>query len=313
MPKSFDIIVVGDYFIDLIFSGLPGMPELGKELYSRDFTMIPGGTYNAVVAMHRLGLKVGWACDFGDDEFSRFVYERARTEGLDPSLMVRHHKSMRRVTVAVSFPHERAFISYCDPEPSIPAAIKGLALTSARALLIPGLYYGDWFQIGAKLVRTRHMRLIMDGNSTQETLQNTPQLKTVLQELDLFLPNAGEARRLTGEDDLERAMDVLSHLCRLVAVKDGVRGAYACSVHGCIHSPAILVEPVETTGAGDCFDAGFIKAWLDDLPLAECLVWGNILGGLSTRALGGTGRMIREKEVMAWVRKLSSPASNSGS
>ena len=82
MAASYDILVVGDYCLDLIFTGLPAMPALGKEIFSSGCTMLPGGSYNAAVAMHRLGLRVGWASDFGNDDFSRFVMDHARQEGL---------------------------------------------------------------------------------------------------------------------------------------------------------------------------------------------------------------------------------------
>ena len=65
-------------------------------------------------AMHRLGLKVGWAADFGDDDFSRFTLERARAEGLDDALFVHHRRPLRRITVALSYPDDRAFITYVD-------------------------------------------------------------------------------------------------------------------------------------------------------------------------------------------------------
>ena len=66
---NFDVIVFGDYFCDLIFTGLPHMPAPGEEVYSRAFDVQPGGSFNAACAMHRLGLNVGWACDFGNDLF----------------------------------------------------------------------------------------------------------------------------------------------------------------------------------------------------------------------------------------------------
>ncbi len=69
-----------------------------------------------------------------------------------------------------------------------------------------------------------------------------------------------------------------------------------------LHEPAIQVTPVDTTGAGDCFNAGFIKAWLDGKPLAECLRWGNVVGGLSTTAHGGTGRLVTAAQVEEWLR-----------
>jgi sugar/nucleoside kinase (ribokinase family) len=303
MAKTFDVIAVGSYCTDLVFTGLPAFPELGKEVVGTGFDMLPGETYNSVVAMHRLGVKVGWAADFGNDDFSRFSLERTRAEGLDESLFVHHRRPMRRITVAASYPEERAFITYYDPEPAVPAGLKALVTASARALFVPGFYYGRLSEAGLKLARARQIKLVMDGNSSAEdaTLEN-PAARKAVQSVDVLLPNASEARRLAGVSDLAQAIRMLAALGPLVVVKDGARGAYACSGGEIVHAPAIRVEPLDTTGAGDCFDAGFVKAWLDGRPLEQCLQWGNVVGGLSTLARGGTGRVITAKEVEQWLR-----------
>jgi sugar/nucleoside kinase (ribokinase family) len=296
MPR-YDVIVVGGYFVDLIFNGLPQFPVLGKEIIGSGFDMLPGGAYNAALAMHRLGLKVGWATDFGDDDFSRFTLARARAEGLDDALFVHHRRPLRRVTVALSYPEERAFITYADPEPGAPAAFKALMTASARVLFISGVYYGSLYAAGSALVRAKRMKVFMDGNSDDEVTLANPAVRRSLQAVDAFLPNAAEARRITGKADLDEAIAALVALCPLVIVKDGANGSYARTGGQTLHAPGIAVTPVDTTGAGDCFSAGFLRAWFDDRPLAECLRWGNIVGGLSTTALGGTGRSVTTAEV----------------
>lgn len=301
MPR-YDVIVVGDYFVDLIFNGLPQLPVLGKEIVGSGFEMVPGGAYNAALAMHRLGLKVGWASDFGDDDFSRFALERARAEGLDDALFVHHRRPLRRVTVALSYPVERSFITYMDEGPGIPAAMKALVAASARVLFIAGVYYGNLYAAGSALVRTKRMKVFMDGNSGDEVTLANPAVRRSLKSVDAFLPNAAEARRMTGKADLCEAMTALAGLCPLVIVKDGANGSYARVGEQTFHVPGIPVAPVDTTGAGDCFGAGFLKAWFDDRPLAECLRWGNIVGGLSTTALGGTGRPVTTGEVEQMLR-----------
>jgi sugar/nucleoside kinase (ribokinase family) len=301
--EHYDLIVVGDYYLDLIFSGLPQFPELGKEIVGSGFDMLPGGAYNSAVAMHRLGLKVGWAADFGDDDFSRFAAEHARTEGLDDALFVYHKRPLRRITVSASYPDDRAFITYCDPKPGIPAALKALATSSARVLYLPGLYHGSLFNAGLMIVRAKRMKLIMDGNSAADETLADPGVRQAIQSVDVFLPNAREARRFTGRDDLEEAMTVLGNLCPLVVVKDGANGAYARLDRQVTHAPAIPIAPLDTTGAGDCFNAGFITAWLEGRPIEDCLRWGNIVGGLSTMARGGTGRVVTRQDVESWPRQ----------
>ena len=299
---KYDVIVAGDYYLDLIFSGLPGFPELGKEIVGSGFEMIAGGAFNAAIAMHRLGLKVGWAADFGDDDLSRWVLERVLAEGLDDALFVRHRRPMRRITVSISYPEDRAFVTYVDPEATPPAALKALAKTSAWALYLPGFYHGPFLSAGLTIVRAKRMRLIMDGNSSEEVRLAEPSVRQAVHSVDVFMPNASEARRITGQADLAQAIRALADVCPLVVVKDGASGAHAYADGQVRHSPAIPVTPIDTTGAGDCFNAGFIKAWFEGLPLDECLRWGNVVGGLSTLAHGGAGKAITPDEVRRWLK-----------
>jgi sugar/nucleoside kinase (ribokinase family) len=294
---KYDILAVGSYTVDLVFTGLPGLPEMGKDVYSNGFDMVPGEAYNAAIAMHRLGVKVAWAADFGNDVFSRFALEQARLEGIDEAFFVEHNRPLRRITVSASFPEERAFITYYDPDPALPAAMKALALVSARAVYVPGFFYGPLFDTGLKLVRLKKMKIIMDGNSDDEVVLTNPAMRKAVQNVDVLLPNAAEARRMSGKPELEAAMGSLGKLCPLVVVKNGKDGAYAWSEGKLYHAPAIEVTPLDTTGAGDCFNAGFIKAWLDERPIEECLRWGNIVGGLSTLMRGATGKKITTKDV----------------
>jgi sugar/nucleoside kinase (ribokinase family) len=82
-------------------------------------------------------------------------------------------------------------------------------------------------------------------------------------------------------------------------IKDGAGGAYGLEAGEVVYSPALPVIPLDTTGAGDTFNAGFLAARLDGRPLAECLQWGNIVGGLSTLGRGGTGHVVTRDEVEA--------------
>jgi sugar/nucleoside kinase (ribokinase family) len=298
-----DILVVGNYCLDLIFTGLKEFPALGKEVFGQNFALLPGEAYTCAVALHRLGVRVAWATDFGNDQFSQIAIDKARIEGLDNSLFRIHKHPFRRITVAISYPDERAFLTYSDPEPMIPAALPALHKVSAKAVYVPGLYSGPFLDAGLKLLRAKRMQLVMDGNSSNRNLNTEPALREAIQSTDIFLPNASEARQLTGENDLMVALRELAHHCPTVVMKSGADGAYACQGDRIYHVPALTINPLDTTGAGDCFNAGFLAAWIEGLPLEECLQWGNTLGGLSTLGLGGTGRAITRSDVLRCIQE----------
>ena len=298
MPPKYDILVVGNYTADLIFTGLHGLPEPGTETISPNFAMVPGEAYTSAVAMHRLGIKVAWSGDFGNDELSCWALREARREGLDESYFVHHKRSLRRTTVAFSYPQDRLFITYYDRDPLIQAGYKALLTVSSKAVFIPGLFYGSLFEQGLLWLRLRKIKLFMDGNSGSSNVSlKMPPVKKAIQATDIFLPNAREARMLTDKDDLEAALETLGDLCPLVIVKDGANGSYARQHGKTVHVSSIPVTPQDTTGAGDCFNAGFLKAYLDCQPVETCLKWGNIVGALSTQGLGGTGYKVTMVEV----------------
>ncbi len=298
MAPEYDILVVGGYSADLIFTGLQDLPESGMQMTGTDFRLIPGEAYTSTVAMQRLGIRVAWAGDFGEDALSCWVLGEARAEGLDDRYFYHHKRSLRRTTVVFSFPQDRSFITYYDKDPAIQAGYKALLSISTKAVFVPGLYYGSFFELGLRLLRLRKIKLIMDGNAGSDNISlSIPAVRKAIHASDIFLPNAREARLLAGESDVEAAIVRLGDLCPLVVVKDGPNGSYA-RYHGrTIHVPSIAVVPKDTTGAGDCFNAGFIKGWLENWPLETCLKWGNIVGALSTQALGGTGYKATVEEV----------------
>jgi sugar/nucleoside kinase (ribokinase family) len=95
-------------------------------------------------------------------------------------------------------------------------------------LYVPGLYYGPFFDIAIKIIRLKKMKLLMDGNSSAGDIlgksSESRAIRKAIKNADIFLPNAQEARRLTGKMDMEDAIRSLGDLCSLVVIKDGRHG-----------------------------------------------------------------------------------------
>jgi sugar/nucleoside kinase (ribokinase family) len=284
--SAYDVLLEeGGYFCDLIFVGLPEMPRLGVDLFATDFDMHPGGVFNAALALHRLGLRAGWPCDFGNDLFSRFMLEAAGREGIDTSLFRLHDHPVRSLSASISVPHDRAFVSYRDPV-KVTSLAPLVHRYRPRSILLFDL------KNAAELARLRAAAddcgaiIVMDCQS-----HNLPEIKPHLWEslryVDIFLPNEAEACQLTDEASLEGALCRLSEAVPLVAIKLGREGAIARAGETVVCEPGLPgLKVVDTTGAGDCFDAGFLYGYLKGKPLDVCLRCGNICGGLSTTAMG---------------------------
>jgi sugar/nucleoside kinase (ribokinase family) len=284
----YDILVPGNYFCDLIFTGFPQFPALGSEVYTQGLTVTIGGALNTVIALHRLGVKVGWVGRIGNDIFSQYVLDTVEKEGLDTSLIKRVDAPFQRVTASLSYPHDRAFITYVDPAPSpIELVIEVQDKISFQHLHFTGFQLDSRTSEVLAAMKARGISVSMDCQDRPITL-DTPGVRETIPSLAVFMPNAREAMQLTGTTSIEAAADELKALVPILIIKDGANGAFGWQTDKRIHVPSLSVIAVDTTGAGDVFNAGYLCASLEGKDLAECLRWGNVCGGLSTLGYGGT-------------------------
>ncbi len=133
-------------------------------------------------------------------------------------------------------------------------------------------------------------------------------LKTI-EMVDVFLPNEVELRHITGISDEVDALRSLENGRTLTIAKLGTRGSLVLKDDEPVSVPAFVIQPVNTTGAGDSFDAGFIHSWLRDDSFEKAMAFGAACGALSTLGLGGTTTQPTEAEANAFVQDQSKAGS----
>lgn len=312
MAMTYDIIVLGDYFFDQIFSGLPRFPQLGCEVYGDQLTTTGGAMFITAVSLSRLQACVGWPATFGNDAYSRFVYELAQAEGVDLALARLLDRPFQRVTTAIPFQGDRAFVTYADDDPSDHHAYWQTVLRQAsyRHLHFGGAMPLDELRPLVAAAREQGASVSMDCQDIP-LLENPAAVREALPLVDLFIPNARETRIVAETDNLRAAIERLLPLCPLIVVKDGSNGAWighegaVTCVAGIDAGPAI-----DTTGAGDCFNAGFLYGHVvERAPLELCARYGNICGGLSVTGIGGATTAPTRDELQHWLAKLETQSS----
>jgi sugar/nucleoside kinase (ribokinase family) len=286
--SRFDVFLSGIVFMDVIFTGLPGAPIDGTEIYSRGLGSAPGGCANLAVALSRLGLNVGLGAGFGDDMFGGYLWRTlAEQEGIDLSASRRLPGWPTPVTVSLSHGADRSLITYREPLPEgrRDELVSGPVPPAATCFV--GLHRGmpSW------LYELRDSgAMVFADVGWDGTGEWAAAVLDRLDLVDVFLPNSVEAMAYTRTSSPRAALQALSSRVPVCVVKDGGRGAIACdAATGQVASaPAIPVEVLDPTGAGDVFDAGFIFGTLAGWPLAQRLKFANLCAGLSVRHRSGS-------------------------
>ncbi|MFG3621372.1 carbohydrate kinase family protein [Nocardia sp. NPDC047654] len=299
-PGRREILVVGAYFVDLIFHGLPEPVRPGREVFADGFTMMPGGAYTLAMAAHRLGHDVVWATDFGTDPFSAHVLRAARAEELDESAFRHQPHPLRSLTVAISTPEDRAMVSFQDPTSPQPLPSL-LRRYRPRVLMVPQLRYDADTVHGLKLARHLGITVVMDCQDVGVDV-GTPGVRAALASTDIFAPNAEEALRLTRAPTIDDAISRLNEIVPTVVIKLGSAGATATQDGKRFDVVPQPISALDTTGAGDCFNVGFVHGLLAGWPLATCLA-AAVACGTAAATGPGSDRAPGTADLERWIAR----------
>jgi sugar/nucleoside kinase (ribokinase family) len=238
----------------------------------------------------RLGLKVAFMGVVGDDLFGRFMLGALEARGVDVSQVIIDPAQHTGFSVILSRIVDRAILTYSGAMSALPARLitDGL-LVQARHLHIASYFLQTSLQPGLPDLFSRAHAL---GLSTSLDPNWDPDgrwqgFDELLPHIDVFLPNETEAMALTHTPTVEDALQKLCRPGKCVAIKQGAQGASARLGDQVLSLPSLPVLVVDTVGAGDCFDAGFIYGFLHDWELAHSLRLAVACGALSTRRPGG--------------------------
>lgn len=293
MPR-FDVTIAGELNLDLILYGLPEELPPERELLA-DNLILTLGSSSAIVAhnLATLGVRVGFISCVGDDALGHIALERLRAGGVDVSqVRVKSGTTRTGLTVILQRHKLRNILTY-------PGTIFELTFDDLdMSYLAEGRHFhlsSFYLQRGLRnrvpellqKLKFAGLTVSLDPNDDPEDRWDG-KLKEALRYVDVFLPNAREAQKITGRNDPKSAVESLAEIVPLVAAKLGAEGSMAQRGHDRFISPAFQVTAVDAVGAGDSFDAGFLSQYIRDADLPTCLAYGNLAGAFSTTRPGGT-------------------------
>jgi|SRR5579884_3183616 len=289
--KTWDVVVVGDFFIDIIMSGFYQLPRLGEEGFAKTMRMeIGGGAAITACGLARLGVNVAVLGVVGHED-GVWIVKKLMAAGVNASALEMHHGEPSGTTVSVSTPQDRAFFTYYGANEQLPQLMKE---KDARELMSNARHVHFACAPDPELDRGMFQELHRHGCHTSidvgwhELWLTDPRSEEMLRAADVFFPNEIEAGLMTGRaDPCEMARILVDRGVKHLALKLGAKGALLDWEGRITRCPPYPVQAIDTTGAGDCFDAGFIYGWLQNRAPEDCLQIAAVCGALSTRGLGG--------------------------
>jgi sugar/nucleoside kinase (ribokinase family) len=297
------LLTIGEAFDDVIFSGLTRLPRPGEELRVRTLTRHPGGgALLTAIAAARLGLSVTTISAVSSDNAARL-----RAEGVGV-LNLRRSSESAAVSVALSTPRDRAFVTFTGVnerlEPRLLTAMRALRRRPRHVhFALSPRSCAKWLPV---LTRLRRQAVTTSWDfGWNEALPFDAAFDRLLGAIDCVFVNELEATLYTRTKTMPRALARWRAVARGTVVKLGKKGAIALSPElDDVRQAAPRVAVVDTTGAGDAFNAGFLAAWLARASLDDALRLGNHLGAQSTRAAGGVEALPRRHQLPAWARRI---------
>jgi sugar/nucleoside kinase (ribokinase family) len=299
---SFDVVLSGTVFLDIIFTGLARQPTAGTEVWSTGLGSSPGGIANLAVALSRLELSTALAAAFGEDVYGDFCWDvLANQENVDLSYSRRFYGWHSPLTVSMAVDRDRSMVTHGHPSPVTADEL----LSPPPAARAAYVHLDPREETWVGKVKEQDALLFADVG-WDPTGQWPPSMLRKLDGYDVFLPNSVEAMRYTRQDTPEAAATKLAERVPVVVVTRGGGGAYAIDSGSgeTVSVRGLNMAALDPTGAGDVFGAGFVFATLAGWPLADRVNFANLCAALSVQHFGGSLSAPGWYDIASWWRHL---------
>ncbi|WP_158748725.1 carbohydrate kinase family protein [Acidobacterium sp. S8] len=306
MKKLWDVAVAGEIFADHVFAGFERWPQPGEELFTDCYVReVGGGAAITACALARLGRQVALFAVGGRGD--TWIEDRLRSFGVIVEDL-RLVEEGTAVTVSLSTREDRSFFTWPGANRQLAEHLRNPE-TQARMAQSRHVHFAVALEreLAQELfppLKQAGCTISIDPGHHPNWLKNPENWRTC-GEVDFFLPNEKEGQIMTGQESPESILrELASADIRGVVLKLGSDGAAALVNDRTFQARPFAIEVVDTTGAGDAFDAGLIDAFLDSRPLPSAIEQGCLCGSLSTRQAGAISALPRREELELYHDKL---------
>lgn len=294
IKRDYDVVVAGELNVDIILNHINKFPVMGKEVLADQMTITLGSS-SAIFASNLsvLGTKVAFSGTLARDHFGEHIITSLRSKGVDTGHIVFTDVKSTGATIALSFDEDRAMVTY--PGAMTLFSLQDIPedlLRRSRHLHVSSVFLSTGLRKDIdklfRMAKSLGLTTSLDPQWDPEERWDLD-FRSLLADVDVFIPNENELRAMTGKDEICEAVNALRGHANILIVKSGREGAFLYKGDEYLHQPAYLNERVvDSIGAGDSFGAGFIHRFIQGKSLRECLEFGALTGAVSTTRAGGT-------------------------
>jgi sugar/nucleoside kinase (ribokinase family) len=308
------VLAVGDVNMDIVFTGLSGMPMPEQETLARGMDFVVGGQAGTIArTMARLGWDVTFVGRVGDDDFGRQARRALVAAGVDVGGVIIDPAFRTGATVVLSTGTERAYATFAGST----SEVRLSDVTPTLLSRADHLHIGSFYLLSA--LRPDMRELLQEARRRGLTTSMDPgwdprgewgnDIRAMLPFIDVFLPNEAEAMAITSTASPGKALAALSSNARTVVVKMGAEGCMAGNGNKALRCPAFRTKAVDVTSAGDIFNAGFLHGFLFGWGLEESLKFAGACGAISVSRTGSAGIMTGVEQVEEFLASRGSEIS----
>lgn len=307
MQKKWDVYVYGDVNIDLVVPGVENLPEPGSEVDVPVMeTFVGGGAALFTLGLAKLGLTPVFQGSIGRDMYGEYIRNLFRELGVDDSLLLDSDTKKTGISISFTTEKDRCFLTYRGTNEGLSLKHMDLGqLPGAKHVHVTGYEgatnHAEYLDILTKIHEMGDVTVSFDVGWDMTGVWYEG-IFDLLPMIDVLFMNETECQHYTRCEDIETGARKLAEKAGMAVIKLGKTGAMAIKDGEKYYAPAYKVQAVDTTGAGDSFNAGFIYGFLQGLPMEECLKCGNGCGALSVTKLGGNTGFPFRAELEKWIQ-----------
>jgi sugar/nucleoside kinase (ribokinase family) len=302
------VLIAGELNVDLVLQNPCSFPVLGRETLVEGVSLTVGSA-SAICAsaLAKLGEEVTFIGKVGSDAWGDLCLKSLTDVGIDCSLVSRDDALTTGITVSITWAKDRALLTYLGSIAALQASdvVNGY-LGGCRHLHVSSFFLQRALRPGLKSLLARAhengLTTSIDPGFDPEEEWGRDLIDT-LHEVDVFLPNEVELAAISGKGNPIEALQALDNGRTLTVAKLGSDGCVTLRNGDIVRVRAFSVSPIDTTGAGDTFNAGFLHAWLSGMDVQGAMRFGAACGAISTLGLGGTANQPTESQALEFMRE----------